>query len=318
MRAYKGIRPVVLMMAVTAPSLLAPLAAQAEQLVLFDTTYEHTGARDSHHEMPAAAINQPADWTAPIDYTQGTIHFYQEVMTKPSNKDTIIDFCLISARDYGCIETFVYTTTGVHETVRSMAGKDVDKRALIDFKHKMKSIEMVLKTPVTYINGGKPQSDFLPSKMRFVATLVPPGSTYVRPTPTPGFALDGGAGPGDAAPAMADAAPSDPGPAPGPGDAAAAPDVPMAMEAGTPSTDPPAPGTTPPMTVADAGTRPPSPPAPSKPPAPKPEPENTPTPSSPAGCALAGAAPPTSATGALALLAGLALAGRARRRCDQS
>jgi MYXO-CTERM domain-containing protein len=211
MRAFKTIRGWF-----TAGSLLAlPLLARtahAEQLVMFDITYEHTGANDSHHNVSGAELKQPSNWTAPIDYTQGEIHFYQEVMTKPSNKETIIDFCLISAKDYGCIETFIYTTTGVHETMRSMAGKDVDKRALIDFTKPMKSIQMVLKTPApTYINGGKPQSDFLPSKMRFVATLVPPGSTYVRPTPTPGFAVDGGGGPGadaDVKPAMDAAAPA--------------------------------------------------------------------------------------------------------------
>jgi MYXO-CTERM domain-containing protein len=179
--------------AVGAMALAAP--SRAEQIVLFDITYTHDASNDAHHGISGAALNQPNNWTSPIDYTQGTIHFYQEVMSKPSNKDTIIDFCLISARDYGCIETFIYKTTGLHETVRSMAGKDVDKRNVIDFTQKMRSIQMVLKTPApTYINGGSPKSDFLPSKMRFVATLVSPGGTYTKPMPTPGFAPgDGGA-----------------------------------------------------------------------------------------------------------------------------
>jgi hypothetical protein len=123
-------------------------------------------------------------------------------MTKPSNKPTIIDFCLISARDYGCIETYIYTHVGLNHTMRSMAGGDVDKRNVIDFTQKMRSIQMVLKTPSpTYINGGRPQSDFLPSMMRFAATLVSPGGTYIPPKPTPGFNPgDGGiaASPADA------------------------------------------------------------------------------------------------------------------------
>ena len=103
-------------------------------------------------------------------------------MTKPSNKPTIIDFCLISARDYGCIETFIYTHVGLHETVRSMAGGDVDKRNVIEFTQRMRSNQMVLKTPApTWIDGGRPQSDYLPSMMRFVATLVSPGGTYTKP-----------------------------------------------------------------------------------------------------------------------------------------
>jgi uncharacterized membrane protein YgcG len=168
--------------------LLAAAPARAEQIVLFDITYTHTNANDSHHSISGAALNQPANWTSPIDYSKGTIHFYQEVMTKPSTKPTIIDFCLISARDYGCIETFIYTHSGLHETVRSMAGGEVDKRNVIDFTQRMRSIQMVLKTPApTWINGGRPQSDYLPSMMRFVATLVSPGGTYIRPMPTPGF-----------------------------------------------------------------------------------------------------------------------------------
>ena len=161
--------------------LFAAAPARAEQIVLFDITYTHTNANDSHHSISGAALNQPANWTSPIDYSKGTIHFYQEVMTKPSNKPTIIDFCLISARDYGCIETFIYTHVGLHETMRSMAGGDVDKRNVIDFTQRMRSIQMVLKTPApTWINGGRPQSDYLPSMMRFVATLVSPGGTYIE------------------------------------------------------------------------------------------------------------------------------------------
>jgi uncharacterized membrane protein YgcG len=190
--------------------------ARAEQIVLFDITYTHTNANDSHHSISGAALKQPDNWTSPIDYSKGTIHFYQEVMTKPSDKPTIIDFCLISARDYGCIETFIYTHVGLHETMRSMAGGDVDKRNVIDFTQKMRSIQMVLKTPApTWINGGRPQSDYLPSMMRFVATLVSPGGTYTKPAPTAGFNPgDGGAG---AAPADAGGSPTTDAAAPGTG-----------------------------------------------------------------------------------------------------
>jgi MYXO-CTERM domain-containing protein len=277
-------------------TLLAAAPARAEQIVLFDTTYTHTNANDSHHSISGAALNQPANWTAPIDYSQGTIHFYQEVMTKPSNKPTIIDFCLISTRDYGCIETFVYTTTGLHETVRSMAGKDVDKRNVIDFTHAMRSIQMVLKTPApTYINGGSPQSDFLPSTMRFVATLVSPGGTYVRPIPTPGF------DPGDGgAPAPSDAA------------AAAAPDATAPADSTAAEAEPLPPITadaapTKPTTKPDAGSKPPTTP-PTDDPAPTADP---PARTKSGGCTVGSAGRPVSL---LVALAGIALALLARRR----
>jgi hypothetical protein len=273
--------------------LLAATPARAEQIVLFDITYTHTNANDSHHSISGAALNQPDNWTAPINYSIGTIHFYQEVMTKPSDKPTIIDFCLISTRDYGCIETFPYTTTGLHETERSMAGKDVDKRAVIDFTHKMQSIQMVLKTPApTYINGGKPQSDFLPSMMRFVATLVSPGGTYVRPKPTPGF--NGGDGGAPAVEADAGAAPSS--------DAASS--DPVRADAGTspPAADAAGPADPKPA-KPDAAVKPPT----TTPPVEDPPAEDPPpsTRKASGGCSVGGG----TGAGALAvLLAGLALA----------
>jgi hypothetical protein len=45
--------------------------ARAEQIVLFDITYTHTNANDSHHSISGAALNQPANWTSPIDYSKG-------------------------------------------------------------------------------------------------------------------------------------------------------------------------------------------------------------------------------------------------------
>jgi hypothetical protein len=301
-------------MTILAALLVAPAVARAEQIVLFDITYTHDASNDAHHGISGAALNQPANWTAPINYAQGTIHFYQEVMTKPSDKDTIIDFCLISVRDYGCIETFIYKTVGLHETVRSMAGRDVDKRNVIDFTQKMRSIQMVLKTPApTYINGGRPQSDFLPSRMRFVATLVSPGGTYVRPTPTPGF---------DPGPAARDAG------APPPGnDAGATPDAAVAMDAEAIADAPvvvDVPVTTPVVDAATStpptGPAGPSPDAAGKPPSnpgPTPGPGPAPSPSSPVagGCSIGGAAAPTGLF-LVGLLAAPALAARSilRRR----
>lgn len=313
MRSFLTLRNTTILMFLAAV-LLVPGAARAEQIVLFDISYTHTNANDSHHTVSGAALKQPANWTAPINYAQGTIHFYHEVETKPSNKDTIIDFCLISTRGYGCIETIVYKTTGLHETMRSMAGGDVNNRNLIAFTQPMRSIQLVLKTPVTYINGGRPQSDFLPSKMRFVATLVSPGGTYVKPTPTPGFnpgpsnAGDGGATPTTDAGAVSDVAPAV--------DATVVTDAGVAIDAPVTSTPPPPPdaATAPPTgtpSQPDAAPRPPgTPPA---------APPSTPSPSSSSsGCSFVA---DTSATGGglgvLAALAGLALAlpsARRRRR----
>jgi hypothetical protein len=171
--------------------MIATRPARAEQLVLFDITYTHTRDRHAHHEVKAPLLVQPDNWTSPVNYAAGTIHFYQEIETKPSPRVTIIDFCFISNPGYGCIETLPYTKTGVNETMRSMAPNgDWYQRNQIDFTRKMGSIELVIKDPATYTNGC-PKQDCTPSKMRFVAILVPPGGTYQKPAPGPGF---GGAG----------------------------------------------------------------------------------------------------------------------------
>src|SRR6185369_4718799 len=165
----------------------AARSARAEQMVLFDITYTHTGDRNAHHQVKAPVLMQPDNWTAPINYVMGTIHFYQEVETKPTPRVTIIDFCFISKSGYGCIETLLYTATGINETMRSMApGGDWYQRNQINFTTKLQMIQLVIKDPATYINGC-PGGDCVPSKMRFVATIVSPGGTYQKPAPGPGF-----------------------------------------------------------------------------------------------------------------------------------
>jgi hypothetical protein len=219
--------PALMSVAVAAP-------ARAEQMVLFDISYTHTADRNAHHQVSGAMLNQPSNWTAPINYANGTIHFYQEVETKPSKLVTIVDFCFISSGGYGCIETLPYTTTGVNETERSMApGGHWYQRDQINFATKIGSIELVLKDPATYTNGCPNKADCLPSKMRFVATLVSPGGTYQRPTPTPGF--DAGAPASDGAtPPTSDARSTT-----GPGDAPVTyPEPPPTPDAAAPDPNP--------------------------------------------------------------------------------
>jgi MYXO-CTERM domain-containing protein len=282
-------------------------AARAEQMVLFDITYTHTGERNFHHEVKAPTLMQPSNWTAPINYAMGTIHFYQEVETKPTPRVTIIDFCFISSGGYGCIETLPYTTTGVHETMRGMAPSgDWYQRNQINFTTKLNSIELVIKDPATYTNGC-PGGDCVPSKMRFVATIVSPGGTYQKPAPGPGFGgmtgggSDGGASPTpdaassgtvDAGAATPDVAEPEP-----EVDAAVAP--PVKVDA-APSMDPK------PPTKADAGSS--SKPPKTDPPAEEPDP--TPPRKASSGCAVGGGA----AGGAILLAIVLVPALRRRRR----
>ena len=277
-------------LAFATPLFLAASAQAQEQFVLFDITYTHDATADFHHNVSGATLKQPDNWTSPIDYASGTIHFYQEVMTKPTPIVTIIDFCFISS-GYGCIETLPYTKIGLNETERSMAaGMHWYQRNQINFTRRMSSIQMVIKDPATYTNGC-PGKQCVPSKMRFVATLVPPGATYKRPTPTPGFDPgDGGAPPSD----PVDAGGSTPTPSPDAGGSTPTPSPDAATSEPKPTTPKP-----------DAGTG-----GSTKPPATEPE-DPDPEPAarrSSGGCSYG------SAGGGAGLLIVLAAAGLLRRR----
>jgi MYXO-CTERM domain-containing protein len=285
-----------------AAMILTAGSARAEQMVLFDITYTHTGERNFHHEVKAPTLMQPDNWTAPINYAMGTIHFYQEVETKPTPRVTIIDFCFISNPGYGCIETLPYTKTGINETMRSMApGGDWYQRNQINFTRKIGSVELVIKDPATYTNGC-PGGDCVPSKMRFVATIVSPGGVYQKPAPGPGF---GGMGGG-----------SDGGASASPDAASSSPDAGVAPDADEPEVDA---SVAPPEKADAATTMDPKPPtkmdaAASKPPAttdpPTEEPDPTPPRKASSGCAVGGGSTGAALSLALVLLPAL----RRRRR----
>jgi hypothetical protein len=276
----------------------ATALAQPQQLVSFDIVYdavEYDGTvqGEKFHHLVKPAPTEPASWTTPVDYAKGTVYIHQEVMTKPSARNTIITICFDGdLAGYGCIDTKTYTTTGVHETVAPITS--TWQYGAIAWGKRRTEYHLVLKDPgLGGTPGGKPVTDFVPSKMRIVMTIVPPGGTYQAPPPLGGGGemADGGAAPADAAPVAADAA------APAPDAGTSDPVTPAPDAAATKPTSKP---------DAAAGT-------------PKPEPEPEPDPgtggsrpaSKSSGCALAGTG--GAGTGPLLLL-GLLIAQRRWRR----
>src|SRR6187200_1276607 len=66
--------------------------ARAEQFVLFDVTFTYTKEdadtsrpSKSHYYIKGDLLNKdrPRDWTAPVDYRNGTVHIRAEVIEKP-------------------------------------------------------------------------------------------------------------------------------------------------------------------------------------------------------------------------------------------
>ena len=90
---------------VQAVSLLAGMSALfalpslicAEQFVLFDVTFTYTKEdadnskpSKSHYYVRDKQLNpdRPKDWTAPVDYRNGTVHIRTEVIEKPAGSES--------------------------------------------------------------------------------------------------------------------------------------------------------------------------------------------------------------------------------------
>jgi uncharacterized protein (TIGR03382 family) len=287
-------------------ALPATALAQASQLVAFDVVYsaemyDGTVKNETFHHLVKPAPTEPASWTSPVDYAHGTVYIHQEVMTKPSARNTIITICFDGdLAGYGCMDTKTYTTTGVHETVAPITS--TWQYGKIAWSKRRTEYHLVIKDPALGgTQGGKPASDYVPSKMRIVMTIVPPGGKYTPPAPlSGGEGTDGGATTVDASEPAPDAAST-------------------VADAGTPTPTPDAGKGDPVTPDASTGTPTTKVDAASKPPKTDPEPEDPGTGGSdngggkPAsrsgGCAVAGGG---SAAGPLLLLA-LALIQRRRR-----
>jgi hypothetical protein len=282
-------------------ALPASAMAQPPQLVAFDVVYtaeyyDMTVKGEHYHHLVLPAPTEPASWTSPIDYSKGTVYFHLEVMTKPSARSTWITVCFDGDLEaYGCIETGAYTTTGVHDSMRPLSS--AWQYGKIQWSKRRTQYHLAIKDAARdNFPPDSEQGQFVPSKMRIVMTIVPPGGKYTPPPSSEGGGgSDAGATPVDASEATKDAAVAA-------ADAGAlAPDA----AAPDPAVTPDASTSKPPTTKMDAA---------SKPPVEEPEPTDPGGGAKPAGktggCAIAGGG---SAAGPLVLLA-LAIAQRRRRR----
>ena len=172
---------------------LAASEARAEQFVLFDETFtftkddaDHSKPSKSHYYVKGKRINpdRPRDWTAPVDYRNGTVHIRAEVIEKPpGGAPTTWTICYIpnkgKGNGYGCTGTDIYTEKGVYE-------KDVSMRKFwendsIIWSEGIKQMDLVIKDD----SGGgghahkcADHEKFFPTKMRITVVQVSAGSKY--------------------------------------------------------------------------------------------------------------------------------------------
>ena len=172
---------------------LASSVCPAEQFTLFDVTFTYTKENadnstpsKSHYYVKGPLINpaRPTNWTAPIDYRNGTVHIRLEVLEKPSgNEPTTWTLCYIpnkgQGNGYGCTGTHLYTQTGVYE-------KDVPmtsfwENGAIVWAEGIKQMDLVIKDA----SGGRGHAHrpedhqkFFPTKVRIVMTQVSAGAKF--------------------------------------------------------------------------------------------------------------------------------------------
>ncbi|HSH94337.1 MAG TPA: hypothetical protein VK968_09350 [Roseimicrobium sp.] len=173
--------------------LLAASSATAAQFVLFDVTFpftkedaENSKPSKSHYYVKAPVINpeRPKDWTAPVDYRNGTVHVRLEVLEKPPGGEaTTWSVCYIPNKGqkggYGCIGTDTYKEKGVYE-------KDISMKAFwqndgIVWEEGVKQMDLVMKDSSGGSGHAHKRADhekFFPTKIRMTLIQVSAGAKY--------------------------------------------------------------------------------------------------------------------------------------------
>ncbi len=171
----------------------SPTLSCADQFVLFDVVFTYTKEdadtskpSKSHYYVREPALNpeRPHDWTAPVDYRNGTVHIRLEVIEKPAGTEpTTWTLCYIPNRGqkngYGCTGTGIYHEEGVYE--RDVSMKSFWEHDSIIWSEGIRRMDLVIKDD----SGGRGHAHrradwqkFFPTKVRITMIQVSAGSTY--------------------------------------------------------------------------------------------------------------------------------------------
>lgn len=167
--------------------------AWGEQFVLFDVTFTYTKAdadnsqpSKSHYYVKGDMLNpdRPRDWTAPVDYRDGSVHIRAEIIEKPpGDAPTTWTICYIPNKGrgngYGCTGTQIYREAGVYE--RDVSMKEFWENESIVWTEGIKQMDLVIKDD----SGGRGHAHrrpdperYFPTKVRITVVQVSAGSTY--------------------------------------------------------------------------------------------------------------------------------------------
>ncbi len=178
-----------------------PARSSADQFVLFDVTFtftkedaDNSKPSKSHYYVKDGKLNaaRPRDWTAPVDYRNGTVHIRAEVLEKPAGGEpTTWTICYIPNRGqgngYGCTGTDLYREKGVYEKDVSM--KSFWENDAIVWSEGIKQMDLVMKDGSGGSGHAHKRADsekFFPTKMRITVVQVSAGAKY-DPSLVPGL-----------------------------------------------------------------------------------------------------------------------------------
>jgi len=201
--------------AVAALLLLDSRPSQAEQFILVDETITMTKAdadrTGSHHFIRniSSRTGVPRDWTAPVDYRNGTVHTRVEVIEKPSAEPNQWSLCYIPNRGtgngYGCSGSGIYQEKGVYRRQESMTAW-WENRSIV-WNQGVKEMHLVVKDmdgASGHLHKRRDPQNFFPFTVRITMVQVSAGGTY-DPSIIPNANDPVDAGPADAGAADAGA-----------------------------------------------------------------------------------------------------------------
>lgn len=168
-------------------------SAFAAQFVLFDVTFsyskedaDNSKPSKSHFYVKGDLINKdrPKDWTAPIDYRNGTAHIRLEVLEKPAGSEpTTWTICYIPNKgqknNYGCMGTELYKEKGVYE--RDVPMTSFWENDSIIWSEGVKQMDLVIKDGSGGSGHAHKRADaekFFPTKVRITVVQVSAGAKY--------------------------------------------------------------------------------------------------------------------------------------------
>ena len=165
--------------------------SRADQFVLFDVVFPYTKSdadnskpNASHYYVKGDRLNaeRPKDWTAPVDYRNGTVHVRLEVLEKPAGGEpTTWSVCYIpnkgQGHGYGCLGISAYKEVGVYE--QGIAMTKFWQNDDIVWSEGIRQMDLVIKDGAGTKAHTRPDPEkFFPTKVRMTLIQVSAGAKY--------------------------------------------------------------------------------------------------------------------------------------------